>query len=106
MRKAAKANGFWAVQVACDGVYEFELRRWSKELDKPINANIPGAKAINAVRARLKVADVDTTMPVPSDVHSVAFRTRLKAGKTRVQTWFVDADGTSRGAYYLYVKRL
>jgi len=106
VRNAAKANGFWAVQVARDGVYEFELRRWPKELDKPINAGIPGGKAINAVRARLKIADVDTTMPIPSDAHSVAFRAQLKAGKTRLQTWFVDADGTSRGAYYVYVKRL
>jgi len=106
VRSVMQANGFWAVEVARDGRYQFELRRWPKELDAAINEAIPGGKAIRATEARLKIADADVTMPVPGDAHAVRFEVRLKAGKTRLQTWFTDNRGNSRGAYYVYVKRL
>ena len=106
VRSGMQANGFWAVEVARDGRYEFALRRWPVEVDKPINAAIAGGKAISATKARLKISDVDVTGPVPADAHAVTFRVQLKAGKTRLQTWFTDDKGVSRGAYYVYVKRL
>ena len=106
VRSASLANGFWAVEVARDGTYEFALRRWPIEVDEPINAAIPGGKAISATKARLKITDVDVSMPVANDGRAAVFQVSLKAGKTPLQTWFIDNDGTSRGAYYVYVKRL
>jgi arylsulfatase A-like enzyme len=106
VRSGSAANGFWAVEVARDGTYEFALRRWPIEVDKPINVAIPGGKAINATKARLKIADVDTTKPVSKDERAAVFQVRLKAGKTRLETWFIDDKGASRGAYYVYVQRL
>jgi hypothetical protein len=101
-----KANGFWAVEVERNGTYEFALRRWPVEVDKPITAAIARGKAITATEARLKIADVDVTKQIPKDARAVIFRVKLKAGKTRLQTWFIDDTGESRGAYYVYVKRL
>ena len=101
-----QANGFWAVEIERDGMYEFELRRWPKEVDAPINKAIDGGKAINAKQARLKIADEDLIRPVPADAHYVTFRLRLKAGKTRLQSWLTDDDGISRGAYYVYSRRI
>jgi len=92
--------------VARDGEYEFALRRWPVEVDRPITAAIPGGKAIKASAARLQIADVDITAPVPADAHEVKFQVELKAAKTRLQTWFIDEKGESRGAYYVYVRRL
>jgi len=86
--------------------YEFELRRWPIEADAPINEAIADGKAITATKARLKVADKDLNLPVAQDAHYVTFRTELKAGSTRLQTWLTDDNGTSRGAYYVYAKRL
>jgi len=106
VRSGMQANGFWAVEVARDGRYQFELRRWPEELDAPINEAIPGGKAITASEARLKIANADMTVPVSRDARAVTFEVRLKAGKTRLQTWFMDDKGNSRGAYYVYVKRL
>lgn len=103
---ASQANGFWAVEIERDGTYEFELRRWPIELDAPINGDIPGGKAIAATSARLKLADVDVSKPVSKEDHAVTFSVKLKAGKSRLETWFADGDGTSRGAYYVYAKRL
>jgi arylsulfatase A-like enzyme len=101
-----QANGFWAVDVERDGRYQFELRRWAKELDVGINEAIAGGKAITATEARLTIADQDVTVPVSRNARAVTFDLRLKAGKTRLQTWFMDNRGNSRGAYYVYVKRL
>jgi arylsulfatase A-like enzyme len=106
VRSGMQANGFWAVEVARDGTYECALRRWPAEVDKPITAAIAKGKAISVTEARLKIADVDVSKPVPKDAHAVTFRVQLKAGKTRLQTWFTDDKGVSRGAYYVYVKRL
>jgi len=107
IRKGPETNGFWAVEVARDGTYEFALRRWPIEVDKPITAAIPGGKAIAATEARLKIAEVDVTKPVTATDAAVTFRVRLKAGTTRLETWFTDAGtGASRGAYYVYVNRL
>jgi arylsulfatase A-like enzyme len=106
VRSGMQANGFWAVDVVRDGRYRFELRRWAKEVDAGINEAVEGGKAINATKARLTIADKDLTVPVSRNAHAVTFELQLKAGKTRLQTWFMDDRGNSRGAYYVYVKRL
>jgi hypothetical protein len=100
-----QANGFWAVDVARAGTYEIELRRWPKEVDAPINAAIPGGKAISAKQARLKIGNVDLTQPIARDAKAVVFTVNLRKGETRLQSWLVDDKGASRGAYYAYVKR-
>ena len=106
VRNGLQANGFWAVEIERSGTYQFELRRWPEEVDAPINEAIPGGKAVAATKARLKVADVDESKPVSKEMRAVTFQVRLKAGKTRLQTWLTDDKGASRGAYYVYAKRL
>ena len=109
VRRGVAANGFWAIDVARDGDYELELRRWPKEVNKPITAAIEGGKAIRVTHARLKIGDTDTTKPTPEGAVAVTFTTRLKAGQTTLQTWLIDEGiqkGQARGAYYVYVKRL
>jgi arylsulfatase A-like enzyme len=106
VRRGPKSNGFWAVEIDRDGTYEFGLRRWPIELDVAINAGIPGGKAITATSARLKVGDLDVSKPVAQQDHAATFRIKLKAGKTRLETWFTDDEGNSRGAYYVYAKRV
>ncbi|MCP4611057.1 MAG: arylsulfatase [Planctomycetes bacterium] len=106
VRNGMQVNGFWAVEVERNGRYQFELRRWPEELNVGINDAIEGGKAITATKARIKIADQDVTVPVSRTARSIKFDLRLKTGKTRLQTWFMDNSGNSRGAYYVYVKRL
>jgi len=76
-------------------------------VDAPITAAIEGGKAIRATRARLKIGDVDETKPIEAGAKAAIFTVNLKAGKTRLETWFTDDEGgESRGAYYVCVKRL
>ncbi len=106
IRQGPEINGFWAVEAACDGEYQFALCRWPIEANMPINTAIPPDKPINATKARLKIADVDVTKPIPEGAYEVKFNVQLKAGKARLQTWLEDDKGTSRGAYFVYVKRI
>ena len=106
IRSGMQANGFWAVEIDRDGMYEFALRRWPKEAEAPINAAIEGGKAIRVTGARIKIANVDQSKPVDKEAVEVMFRVNLKAGKTRLETWFTDDGGASRGAYYVYARRL
>ena len=70
-------------------------------------AAIPGGKAIAAATARLTIGDLDLTQPIPENAVEVSFRTPLKKGKAKLQTWFTDdRTGVSRGAYYVIAERL
>jgi len=118
IRQGFVANGFWAVEAARDGEYEFALRRWPIELDKGIGEgnparegvsgveNLPEEKILDIKGARLKIGDVDVKKSVPKDAKEAVFQVKLKKGKTRLQTWFTDAKSENRGAYYVYIKRL
>ena len=111
-------NGWWVVEVARDGEYEFELRRWPIEVDEPIRAPLPGrtgvpfvedllpGEAIPVVRARLQVGDFDGEHTVGEDDHAAVFRVSLRAGSTRLQTWLINERGSDRGAYYVYAKKV
>jgi arylsulfatase B len=108
------ANGFWAVEARA-GRYTFELRRWPRELDLPLNAaytppagnreTTPG-RAITGIRkARLRIGAVDKTVDVDETKAAVTFTADLPAGPVELQTWLIGADGSERGAYYVYVRR-
>ena len=101
-----EGNGFWAVQVAVPGNYRFELCRWPKEADAPITGAVDKGIAIPITSARLQIADADLSKAVAPEDNACVFEVSLDAGSTRLQTWFTDENGGSRGAYYVYVTRL
>jgi len=101
LRSGPIANGFWAVDIARDGTYEFTLRRWPKEQDSPISERF-----LKATKARIKLGEIDQTQKVTAGAKEVTFKLKLKAGPAKLQTWFMDAKDKSAGAYFLYAKRL
>jgi hypothetical protein len=44
--------------------------------------------------------------PIMPDTRAVQFDVMLPAGSTRLETWLTVADGSSRGVYYVSVRRL
>ena len=106
VRSASVDNGFWAVEVARAGRYEISLRRWPEEVDAPITAAVDGGKPIKAVKAKIRIGKVEATQPIPANASALKFSVRLELGKTRLQTWLIDANGKSRGAYYAKVERV
>ncbi len=123
VRAAVETNGFWALRAARNGVYEITLRRWPEELDRSFGAKVEPAeldrqkhdtnfrlyglpsRAIRPTAARLKAGDFDETKKISPHDKSVTFEVKLRAGNVNLRTWLTDVDGTSRGAYYVYVRR-
>lgn len=114
VKNGERADGFWALEVARDGNYEFSVARWPAESKKPIPAETgiqrwrPDKKNNTITHARLKIAGYDKVKAVSPGAGSVKFKVPLKAGKTKLQAWFVNGfgDGAVFGAYYVYVKRV
>jgi arylsulfatase A-like enzyme len=116
VRSALARNSHWNLEVARDGRYAFELRRWPREADVPLRAGVPPfkgndgdlpeGKALPIAKAKLKVGDAEFTAPLSVEDKLVRFTVPLKKGDVQAQTWFYDEAGAELcGAYYLYVWR-
>ena len=126
--RGVRKNSYWCLDVAHEGEYEIELRRWPKETDSPIagqctmtdrNGDV-GGTALPITSASIYLGGVElrtiaektpygfeglTKEVGPNDKH-VTFTVRLKAGPTYLHTFF-DIEGQGMiGAYYAYIKRL
>jgi hypothetical protein len=110
-------NGYWLLQVDQPGKYEFELRRWPRELDIPISGSIDGGKKMDITSARIYIdnngpdkkilSHFDRVAEVSPDDKSVTFTVELGKGPISMHTWFRGDKGkiTFCGAYYVYVKK-
>lgn len=122
-----RKNSYWCLDVAQEGDYEIELRRWPKETDSPIagkcamvdrNGNI-GGTALPIVSASIYIGDVELrsisektpygfeglTKEVTPNDKAITFDVHLKPGPIYLHTFFhIKGQGTI-GAYYAYVTR-
>ena len=94
--RAPAVNGTWTIQVTQAGTYEFELYQRDKPANFPIEANT----------ATLRIGESEETVPVESGASSASIKMELPAGKTTMHSRFLAEDGTERGAFYIYAKRL
>lgn len=118
IRQGDRKNGWWEVEVAQAGEYEFTLRRWPADADLPLTASLPATEvtdgtldpgvALPIARARLQIGTQPPRIqPLKPAAKAATFRMHLAAGRTRLYTWFDDASGQSlTGAYYVQVSRL
>lgn len=115
IRAGVEKNGFWVVDVAEEGDYEFRLHRWPVETAKglgeavPPGDSIPGGKPFEAGTpleinwAKIQVGEIMDSTVVKPEEHFASFTLSLKQGETELQTWLRDTSGIERGAYYVYV---
>jgi arylsulfatase len=119
IRGGVEKSGYWLLDVAKAGEYEFELRRWPKEIDRPLREGDPsGYGEIPIERAWFYISN-HHHMPIsekkpygfegltkavePGDT-AVAFTMPLKKGPIALHTWF-QGEGGFFSAYYVYVTR-
>ncbi|WP_246044525.1 arylsulfatase [Pontiella sulfatireligans] len=115
----ANTMGYWDIDVAEAGKYEFELRRWPESANLPLCAGVQGetikahesfsgyvgARPIHF--ANIQVAGFQGTKVAEKDATHVRFAAELKAGKTKLSTLFSDVDGNPLcSAIYVKVTRL
>lgn len=116
VRAGLARSGPWGLNVARDGNYVFELRRWPREADAALTAEMPAFKAVDGeypagkalpiARAKLQIGEAEQAADVKPGDKFVRFTVPLKAGPIKAQTWFYDAAGKELcGAYYVYVHR-
>lgn len=118
VRAGLVRNGFWVVDVADAGDYEFRLHRWPVETARALGDSIPpgdsipggapykGGHSLDIVWAKIEYGEVMDSIEVSPTDQYARFLLPLKPGETKLQTWFREADGTERGAYYVYVSKL
>ena len=125
--RGERKNSYWCLDVAQEGDYEIELRRWPKETNSPIaglctmidrNGNI-GGTALPIVSASIYIGGMELrtlaektpygfeglTKEVTPDDKAITFDVHLKPGPIYLHTFFkIKGQGTI-GAYYAYVTR-
>lgn len=123
VRLGSNNSGFWPVEIAGDGIYQFDVQRWPKELNHPISASLPPTengdidsqgrpvqpgkgKAIPAERVELVVGTTKMEATIGDSNANARFDVELYAGPTDVRAWLIDSKGSKRGAYYIYVRRI
>jgi arylsulfatase len=123
-----RKNSYWCLEVAQEGDYEFELRRWPKETDSPIagacemtdrNGEV-GGKALPISSASMYIGGVNhrsvaekrpysfeglTKAVAPEDT-AITFDVHLQPGPIYLHTFFNEGKSSNVcGAYYVYVTR-
>lgn len=124
VRKGLISNGTWPVEVASEGEYLLELRRWPKESGLALNASTaeirsedndialkkwgdkPQGKSFNIIKARLKIGGEEKVATVDPSDQQVSFPFYLKKGRTNIKTWLYTSEGDTLGAYYVNVRQL
>lgn len=115
IRLGPVGSGFWALDVTRAGRYRFELRRWPREVDLPINATYRNPKpnrettlgvSIGATQAGILIGNFHQMKPVNAEDKFVEFEAPLKQGPVSLRAAFYDAVLNERGAYYVYAQRL
>ena len=94
--RAPAVTGTWNINVTQAGTYEFDLYQ----------RDMPAEYPIEAAKASIIIGDSEQSTDVPEGASSVRFTMELPAGKTTMTTEFATDDGTGRGAYFVYARRL
>ena len=120
IRAGQQKSGYWLLEVADDGVYDFELRRWPRDADLPIAGAMPDGEGKTlpiksaafylsnhhhlSISEKRPYGFEGLTKPVGKDDKSVTFTAKLRKGPIALHTWFRGED-TILSAYYVYVTR-
>ncbi len=123
IRQALEANGYWELRVKQAGRYKVELCRWPKETTHKLTEGFEGddiewnkseilenswwlyrnGKAVDIVKAALTIGEDKYEAQVAPDAQSVIFNVYIDKGESHIQTFFTTSQGTTFGAYYVYI---
>ena len=116
VRAGDPRNGVWHVDIATAGDYRFELRRWPRAADLPLQAAAPAAEATDGLlpagqalpiaAARIRIGEQTRETEISTDDPAAVFEISLPAEPCEIETAFLDGAGRELcGAYYLHVTR-
>ncbi|WP_298369509.1 arylsulfatase [uncultured Lutibacter sp.] len=120
IRNGDVAEGFWSIDVAEAGEYEFSLRRYPIESGLKINATtpkitpndvpglektIPEGKNLEFVKASINIQGQENEVKFDENATSVEFTLKLEKGNTKLEASLFNKKGEKNTAYYVYVKK-
>jgi arylsulfatase A-like enzyme len=104
--RGTRKNSYWNLTVEQPGTYQFELRRWPREADRPLAEGEGKQGALPIAQARIFINQREQIQAAPEGSKAVTFTATLPKGPSTLHTWFLDAAQNSIcGAYYVYVTR-
>lgn len=117
VRRADLKNGYWELDVAEAGTYEFELRRWPRDSGLALRDGLEATLvtdgelvegvALDIHAARIQIGNFKARKVIGKNSRFVKFTGHLNPGPKRLYTWFGNSDGQPIvGAYYVYANRL
>ncbi len=118
IREGIAGSGYWTLEAESEAMYEFELRRWPKEINLALNATIaqipenerthdrPQGKVYDICKAMISIDGQNQIVELVGNETHATFCLKLNQGKMRLQTWFVCQNGEFVGAYYVYVRKV
>ncbi len=115
VRRGVEKNGRWHLDVDRAGRYRFELRRFPPEsglrIDQAVeqttvaDGHLSAGPALLIDAARLQIGHQTVQTMIAPSSQSVTFEMNLSAGRTTLQTWWLDEMGKEIcGAYYVIVR--
>ena len=101
-------GGPWNLRVERAGEYEISVRRWPPEENTELTApNGADSRALPIAGAKLAIGGEQLSAKSSPGDKAIVFRTKLTAGPTRMQSWFVDDAGKElSGTFYATLRRL
>ena len=111
VERGVRKNSYWLLEVKEAGAYEFELRRWPREVDWPVSYGNSKHKKLPIAFAKIYIKGEDYILnqqkAVEPEHQKVLFTHRLDTGPIALHTWFSDsAKEDLCGAYYVYVTKV
>jgi len=96
IEKLPRVTAPWMLSVVRAGRYRLTLRQYPKRAEKPVRA----------VRARIRIGDIEAEQAVEAESMGVVFEVDLPVGPTELTTWLYDEKGEAGGAYFTEVEYL
>lgn len=114
IRAGQRINGPWHLDVAQEGEYRFDLRRWPQELGLPMTSPAPAGawpylpgKVLPIKKVRVSIQGQTVEREVTDEDSLISLKLHLKKGKTQLKTAFLDNKGEVLcGIYYVDLTRV
>jgi hypothetical protein len=126
VRKGTRINPIWLLSASESSYYLIEVRRWPREVGAAMTQGIPASSDpnieyighadysvdvegvpldISAVELHLSDREV-LKKEVRGNEQNVEFEVHIPEGDIDLEAWFVLADGTKQGAYFVYIDQI
>ena len=111
-------GGEFTIEFEQSGDYEIEISRWPFEANLKLNEAvsgikatattnmIPDGKALNLIKAFIKMGDWNQEKAVDAEAKTIQFKGSFTKGKSTLSAYFMDDTNLKWGAFYFRITRL